>query len=399
VYGRKDGIDMKVLILGVDGYLGWELAKYLTSFGHEVYGFDDFSRRKRVEDVDSISAIPISSMKERVEAYESIWGKQIRFLHGNTVHDTWILDLVMKEFEPDTVVHLAEIPSAPYSMISRDHCLDTMQNNVLGTLNVLYSMKEYAPHAHLLKLGTMGEYGTPNIDIPEGFFDIDYRGRRDTLPFPKQAGSWYHWTKVHDSNNIMWACKLWDLSSTDIMQGVVYGTRIGNLKDERLRTRFDFDDIWGTAINRFCTQAVLEVPLTPYGIGGQRRGFIDLRDSMQCMKIAIEDSPKPGEYRVLNQFDETYNVLELAMKVVDIARDLDLDPGIGEVINPRMEAETHYYNPDRKNLPAMGFTPSRFIEDALYTIMGDLLEHKERIEKYLHVIKPRVYWKKIRSTL
>lgn len=388
---------MRTLILGIDGYLGWELAKYLSGKGHEIFGFDNESRRTRVSEVGSTSAIPIYTMGERLMAWNGYTSDKIRYEHGSTVDHPWKLDVIMKMFNPDTVVHLAEIPSAPYSMISREHCLDTMQNNVLGTINVLYAMKEFAPDAHLLKLGTMGEYGTPDLDIPEGFFQVDYRGRTDTLPFPKQAGSWYHWTKVHDSNNIMWACKLWDMRSTDIMQGVVYGTRIGLVTNPKLRTRFDFDDIWGTAINRFCAQAVMGISLTPYGSGGQKRGFIDIEDSIKCMTLAIENPPNNGNYRVLNQFDETYDIFTLAEKVVDAAQHHDLEVEIRSTTNPRMELETHYYNPDRDNLPAMGFKPTRKIEDTLDDIIGDLLVHKDRLSKYLDVIMPRVWWKKIRS--
>ncbi len=388
---------MKTLILGIDGYLGWELAKYLSSKGHEIFGFDDESRRSRVDEVGGTSAIPIYTMGERLIAWNGYTSDKIRYEHGNTVHHPWKLDMIMKMFNPDTIVHLAEIPSAPYSMISREHCLETMQNNVLGTINVLYAMKEFAPDAHLLKLGTMGEYGTPDLDIPEGFFQVDYRGRVDTLPFPKQAGSWYHWTKVHDSNNIMWACKLWDLRSTDIMQGVVYGTRIGLVTDPKLRTRFDFDDVWGTAINRFCAQAVMGIPLTTYGSGGQIRGFIDIEDSIKCMTLAIENPPSNGNYRVLNQFDETYDIHTLAEKVVDAARNYDLDVEIKSATNPRMESEDHYYNPDRANLPAMGFKPTRKIEDTLDDIIGDLLANKDRLGRYSNSIMPRVQWKEIRS--
>jgi len=306
---------MKVFIAGVDGYLGWSLAQYLVVRGHEVAGCDNYFRRDWVAEMGSQSATPIRRMTERLQAFRENFGTNLQFIRGDVTDYNFVWNF-FRAFQPEAIVHLAENPSAPYSMIDVHHCVFTQVNNITGTLNILHAMRDVCPHAHLVKLGTMGEYGTPNIDIPEGFFEIEYRGRKDTLPFPRQAGSWYHQTKVHDSNNIMMACKIWGLRSTDIMQGVVYGTRIDEMgNDERLLTRFDFDQCFGTAINRFCAQAVIGHPLTPYGKGHQKRGFLPLRDSMQCLTIAIENPPKKGEYRVFNQFEEVYDLYELAIKV------------------------------------------------------------------------------------
>jgi len=237
-------------------------------------------------------------MRERLKAFHERFGQALQFREGDLRDYAFIIEC-LKSFVPDAIVHLGEMPSAPYSMMDLDHCVFTTTNNLVSTLNILHAMKETCPNAHLLKLGTMGEYGTPNVDIPEGFFTIEYRGRRETLPFPRQAGSWYHQTKVHDSNNVMFACRVWGLRSTDIMQGVVFGTRTDEMGDDvRLRTRFDFDQCFGTALNRFCAQAVVGVPLSLYGRGRQRRGFLPLRDSMQCLTIALENPPIDGEYRV-----------------------------------------------------------------------------------------------------
>ncbi len=278
-------------------------------------------------------------------------------------------------------------------MIDVAHATWVQQNNIVGTLNVLHAMHELVPDAHLVKLGTMGEYGTPNVDIPEGFFEIEYRGRRDRLPFPRQAGSWYHWSKVHDSNNVMFACRIWGLRSTDVMQGVVYGTRIDEMGDDpRLATRLDFDQAFGTAINRFCCQAVIGEPLTLFGRGSQRRGFLPLRDSMQCLTLAVENPPAPGEYRVFNQFEECYSVAELADRVVAVAGELGVAAEVQQLENPRHEAEVHYYRPDRDRLPALGYEPTRDMAGELRQMLEDLLACRSRIEEKRDVLLPDIHW-------
>jgi len=281
-------------------------------------------------------------------------------------------------------------------MISADHCSWTHTNNLTGTINILYVMKEYFPMCHLLKLGTMGEYGTPNVAIPEGFFEIAYRGRVDNLPFPRQPGSWYHCTKVHDSVNIQLACKLWGLRSTDIMQGVVYGVSIPDMKGKKeLHTRFDFDEAFGTAINRFVAQALVGVPLTPYGKGRQARGFLPLCDSMQCFRLAIENPPMCGEYRVLNQFEEVYYLDELASLVADEANNssyVSFEATVANVENPRMEEEEHYYNPDREKLLKLGYKPLGNLSGTIRSMFCDLNIHKSRIESHKHLLIPSIRW-------
>ncbi len=384
---------MKVLIAGMDGYLGWTLSMYLTNRGHEVVGVDNFSRRKNVKEVGSWSATPIRNMKERPKAFKEVHGKNIEFYEGD-LREYHFIKGIIKKYKPDTIVHFGEQPCAPYSMIDVDHALFTMSNNIVGTMNILYAMHQVSPHTHLLKLGTMGEYGTPNIDIPEGFFEIEYKGRKDKLPFPRQAGSWYHQTKVHDTHNIMFACKIWDLRSTDIMQGVVYGTRTDDMIDDRLLTRFDFDEVWGTALNRFCAQAIIGHPLTAYGLGEQKRGFIALRDSMQCLTIATENPPDKGEYRVFNQFDETYTINELAETVQKVGNKLRYDVKIQHPENPRVEAEKHYYNPHHDKLYKLGFKPVRPLQEELEIMFKDLEKFKDRILAKKERIMPTVYWRK-----
>ncbi len=383
---------MRVLIAGMDGYLGWALAQYLTARGHEVGGVDAFYRRRWVAEMGSHSATPIADMATRLQAFKEKWGEKPYFRVGDLTNWDFVKE-VFEEFRPEAIVHFGECPSAPYSMIDVHHATWVQTNNIVGTFNILYAMRDITPEAHLVKLGTMGEYGTPNIDIPEGFFEIEFRGRKDRLPFPRQAGSWYHWSKVHDSNNIMFACNIWGLRSTDIMQGVVYGTRIDEMgDDERLLTRLDFDQAFGTAINRFACQAVIGEPLTPYGKGKQKRGFLPLRDSMQCLTLAIENPPEPGEYRVFNQFEETYTIYELAEKVKKVANELGLDTEIIPLENPRKEAEEHYYNPDHQHLLDLGYQPTHDMEAELRIMLTDLMRYRDRIEAVKDVLIPDIRW-------
>ena len=382
---------MRVYVAGMDGYLGWALAQYLTARGHEVAGADAYFRRKWVEEMGSHSATPILSMEERLEAFKENFGKELLYWEGD-FQDYDFVERTFREFQPEAIVHFGECPSASYSMIDVHHAVWVQTNNIMGTLNMLFAMRDVCPEAHLVKLGTMGEYGTPNIDIPEGFFTIEYRGRTDTLPFPRQAGSWYHQTKVHDSHNIIFACKMWGLSSTDIMQGVVFSTRIDEMgDDERLLTRLDFDESFGTAINRYCCQAVIGHPLTPFGKGHQRRGFLPLRDSMQCLTIAIENPPEAGEYRVFNQFEEVYDVTELALKVQKVGRELGLDVVVRNIENPRIEMEEHYYNPDHQHLLDLGYQPTE-VEAEMRVMLADLIEYRSLIEEKREVLVPDIRW-------
>jgi UDP-sulfoquinovose synthase len=330
-------------------------------------------------------------MEERIQAFNRIHKKNITFYEGNLLNYDFLSD-VIKEVRPDSIVHLAEQPSAPFSMIDREHAIYTQHNNIEGTLNVLYAMKEYAPDCHLVKLGTMGEYGTPSVDIPEGFFEIDFRGRKDKLPFPRQPGSIYHLSKVHDSANVLFACRIWHLRSTDIMQGVVYGTRTAEMVDDSLMTRFDFDEWFGTVVNRYCAEAVIGYPLSPYGSGSQKRGFIDLIDSVQCLTIAVENPPGRGEYRVFNQLDEIYSVTELARYVAEVGEKLHIDVKIKPISNPRIEKEDHYYRVDHENLRRLGFRPTRGIKDTLELMLMDLLKHRDKIIERSKVIMPRTTW-------
>ena len=299
---------MRILVLGGDGYLGWPTAMHFSRRGDDVFVVDNFTRRACHMERGTDSLTPISPLMDRVAAWRQIAGRDI----GAEVMDITDFDrlrAVIKDFAPDTIVHYGEIPSAPYSMIDLPHAWETQRNNVEGTLNLLWAMHEVAPDAHLVKLGTMGEYGTPNIDIEEGYIDIEHNGRTDRMPFPKLPGSFYHLSKVHDSHNIHFACRVWGIRATDLNQGVVYGIHTDETElDDRLLTRFDYDELFGTALNRFCLQAVIGHPITVYGSGKQQRAFLNIRDTLQCVELASRNPAAAGEMRVFNQFTEAFSV-------------------------------------------------------------------------------------------
>ena len=389
---------MKVLITGVDGYLGWPLALHLAKKGHEVAGIDNYLRRKLVGEMGSQSAIPIQKMDVRLKAFHDHAGKNLRFFKGDLTDYSFVRN-VYQAFRPECIVFLGQIPSAPYSMLDVHHAAFTQQNNVIGNLITLYAMKEVVPDCHLLKLGTMGEYGTPNVDIPEGFFELEFRGRKDQAIFPRKAGSWYHLSKVHDTHNVEFACRIWGMRATDIMQGVVYGSCIDAMEnDPLLSTRFDFDQCFGTAINRFCAQAVIDEPITPFGKGHQKRGFLPLRDSIQCLTLAIENPPAGGEYRVFNQFEEVYNIYQLAEMVQSVASTFDLNVKIKSIQNPRIEAEEHHYKPDHEHLLRLGYKPTHDMKSELNTVFKDLIPHRDRIESRKEAFIPDIRWDGTRKT-
>ena len=381
---------MRVLILGGDGYLGWPTAMNLSAAGHEIAVVDNFSRRGMSVELGANSLTPIQSLQERVKAWHEVAGHEIRIYLGDLT-DPYLVDDIFKEFRPESIVHYGEQPSAPYSMISRKHAVLTQRNNVEGTLNVLYAMRDLAPEAHLVKLGTMGEYGTPNIDIEEGFIEIEHKGRTDTLPFPKLPGSMYHLSKVHDSHNIHFGCRIWGLRSTDLNQGVVYGIRTDETDlDERLCTRFDYDEVLGTALNRFCVQAVVGYPLSVYGKGGQTRGFLNIIDTLQCIKLAVENPAAQGEFRVFNQFTEQFSVSDLATKVHDVAGKLGINVEVDALVDPRIEAEEHYYNATHTKLLELGLKPNLLTDDVIAHLLQTIQRYKDRV--LLGPIAPKTKW-------
>ena len=381
---------MRVLVLGGDGYLGWPTAMHLSSAGHEVAVADNFLRRHMLIELGADSLTPVKSLHERLRAWKEVSGRDIQGYVGDLV-DARFVDEIFTSVRPQAVVHYGEQPSAPYSMIDRSHAVRTQRNNVEGTLNVLYAMRDLTPTAHLVKLGTMGEYGTPEIDIEEGFIEIAHKGRSDTLPYPKVPGSMYHLTKVHDSHNIHFACRIWKLAATDLNQGVVYGIETAETsRDVRLCTRFDYDEVFGTVLNRFCVQAVVGRPLTVYGRGGQTRGFLNIVDTVQCVRLALENPAEPGEFRVFNQFTEQFSVRDLAELVQRVGSELGLNVMIERVVDPRIEAEEHYYNAAHTRLLDLGLRPHLLSDEVVAHLLETVQRHKDRIVP--GVIAPRTKW-------
>ena len=388
---------MRILILGGDGYLGWPQSLYLSSKGHDITIFDNLTRRHFDLARGFNSLVPISTLQERVAAWKDITGRAIQFSIGD-VTDYEALSEVFQRARPEAVVHFAEQRSAPFSMIDRQHAVYTQANNVVGTLNVLYAIKEFAPDCHLVKLGTMGEYGTPNIDIEEGFIEIHHKGRSDVLPFPKQPSSFYHLSKVHDSHNILFCCKIWGLRATDLNQGVVYGVETEETRlDDRLATRFDYDQIYGTALNRFCVQAAVGYPLSVYGRGEQTRGYINVRDTIRCIELAITSPPEVGEYRVFNQFTEQFSLLELADLVIRQSSRLGIEARMKHIPNPRVESEQHYYNAAHTRLIELGLEPHFLDGETLASMIDSAITYRERIDKSL--ILPTVNWRATRNDI
>lgn len=382
---------MKILVLGGDGYCGWATALHLSDAGHEVVIVDNFARRQIDHELGAQTLTPIADLKQRVGAWSEVSGQTIETEVGDLL-DWEFISGVIRRHQPESVVHFAEQRSAPYSMISRRHAYYTQHNNVLGNLNLLFALRDYAPESHLVKLGTMGEYGTPNIDIEEGYIEIEHNGRKDTLPYPKQPGSFYHLSKVHDSHNIHLACKLWDLRATDLNQGVVYGTLIPQMEaDTRLINRFDYDEVFGTVLNRFCAQAAVDHPLTVYGTGHQTRGFLDIRDTVRCVELAVQNPSEAGEMRVFNQFTEDFSVEDLANKVAEASNKLGISARVENVPNPRVESEEHYYNAKHTRLLDLGLEPHYLDDSLLDSLLNIALVYRDRVD--MDVILPRINWR------
>ncbi|OKH41979.1 NAD-dependent dehydratase [Calothrix sp. HK-06] len=381
---------MKVLVIGGDGYCGWATALYLSNRGYEVAILDSLVRRHWDNELGVETLTPIASIQQRLQRWKDLTGKNIDLFVGDITNYEF-LKKALHTFEPTAIVHFGEQRSAPFSMIDREHAVVTQVNNVVGTLNLLYAMKEDFPDCHLVKLGTMGEYGTPNIDIEEGYITIEHNGRSDTLPYPKQPGSMYHLSKVHDSHNIHFACRIWGLRATDLNQGVVYGVLTEETgMDEMLINRLDYDGVFGTALNRFCIQAAIGHPLTVYGKGGQTRGFLDIRDTVRCIEIAIANPANQGEFRVFNQFTELFSVGDLAYMVKKAGNAVGLNVEINNLENPRIEKEEHYFNAINTKLLDLGLQPHYLSDSLLDSLLNFAVKYQNRVDK--NEILPKVKW-------
>ncbi|MDX6375674.1 MAG: UDP-sulfoquinovose synthase [Nocardioidaceae bacterium] len=384
---------MRILVLGGDGYLGWPTAMYLSSRGHDVAVLDNAVRRQYDAELGSGSLVPIRSLRTRVKAWREVTGAEIPVFHGDLCDADFTYDAI-RSFRPDAIVHYAEQRAAPYSMIDRKHAVYTQQNNVVGTLNVMYAVGELDRDIHIVKLGTMGEYGQPNIDIEEGWLEVEHKGRKDRVLFPKKPGSFYHLSKVHDSHNLEFGCRIWGLRVTDLNQGVVYGQQTEQtVLDPRLETRLDYDAVFGTVLNRFAIQAVLGLPLSVYGGGSQTRAFLDIRDTVRCIELACENPADGGEFRVFNQATEQFSLDELAKLV---ANSYPGGADVEHVDNPRVEIENHYYRFVHTALESLGLQP-HLLGDTLLTSMYGIIErHQDRVD--LDLLAPTVQWREARDS-
>ena len=383
---------MKILILGGDGYLGWPTAMHFACSGHEVRVIDNYLRRNTATETNSEPLFPIPNLIERSKVFEQLTGYEISYAIGDCA-DYHFLYQEIERFSPEAIIHYAEQPSAPYSMAGYEQARLTFDNNLRATFNLIWAVKELVPNCHIVKLGTMGEYGTPNIDIEEGWLEVEHNGRMDTFLYPRQAGSLYHTTKVLDTDLLWFYVRTASLQVTDLMQGPVYGLKTKETEiDHRLSTFFHYDDIFGTVINRFVTQAVAGIPLTVYGGGGQTRGYLNIIDTIKCVDLSVKNPPGAGQFRVLNQFTEQFTVNEIAEKVQRVGEMMGLNVVINNIENPRKEEEEHYYNAKHSAFMELGLKPNLLTDDVLSDMMETVLRYKDNVS--LDRILPRVRWKK-----
>lgn len=381
---------MRVLILGGDGYLGWPTAMHLSALGHDVVVVDNYLRRDLMRNEDVEPLYPVLNLDERIRVWKDVSGRNIERYIGDL--KKWdFVSHVIQEVKPESVIHYAEQPSAPFSMLRRDAASLTINNNISVTANVIFAVREYCPDAHIIKLGTMGEYGTPNIDIEEGWIDIEHNGREERFLYPRQAGSLYHTTKIMDTDLLWYYVRMWGLSVTDLMQGPVYGIFTDESEaDERLLTLFSYDELFGTVLNRFIVQAVAGHPLTVYGRGGQTRGYLNIKDTLSCVRLSLENPAEHGELRVFNQFTETFSVNELADKVQAAGNSFGMDVQIKNIENPRKELEEHYYNPQHTGLLELGLEPNYLTDDVMVNMMEKVIKYQDRID--IHKIFRGTKW-------
>lgn len=381
---------MRTLILGGDGYLGWPTAMSFSRKKHETWVVDNYMRRSLCRDLDVEPLFPVPNLLERVRLWKEVSGEDIQIRIGDCC-DYDFLSEVIKEAKPDAVIHYAEQPSAPYSMLNHKAASLTLTNNLQSTLNVIWAVREHAPQCHIIKLGTMGEYGTPNIDIEEGWIEIEHKGRRDQFLFPRQASSLYHTTKIQDTDLLWFYVRIWNLRATDLMQGPVYGLSTDEtVLDEQLRTIFSYDEVFGTVLNRFIVQAVAGYPLTVYGTGGQTRGYLNIRDTLSCVELAALNPPQPGHLQIFNQVTETFTVNELAEKVSRVGKELGYPVEIRNIENPRKEAEVHYYNPTYTGLKQLGLKPHYLVDEAIADMLRMVIRYKDGIQ--CHKIFRGIKW-------
>jgi len=392
-----------ILILGGDGYLGWPTAMRFSALGYEVTVVDNYFRRHVCDDIGVSMLYSVPHLVERADVWHKKTGHEIKVVIGDlsdpelmrslfngSVKYQWSID---KSFTgiPETVLHYAEQPSAPYSLMDYKTANFTLSNNLLVTNNLMFAVRDYSRETHIVKLGTMGEYGTPDIDIEEGWIEIEHKGRKDKFLFPRQASSIYHTSKIMDTDLMWFGVRMWDLRVTDLMQGPVYGVETEeSMIDERLQSVFNYDEVFGTIINRFITQAVIGYPLTVYGKGGQTRGYLNLLDTLQCVLISEQNPAKCGELRIYNQIMETFTANELAALTKEVGDKCGYNVEIKNIENPRKEQEEHYYNPSYQGLTNLGVKPHLLSSNSMESMFKFVGRYKDNIRK--NIIFRGVKW-------
>ena len=385
----------KVLVLGADGYLGFPVSIHLASIGWKVFTVDNLSKRFIENKVDVSPLIYLENYGDRFGNWNDNYARndqeKIDYQVLDIAKNNRQLYMLFEKINPDAVIHFAEQPSAPYSMKGRREALETQINNISGTLNLIFAIQKNNPNCHILKLGTMGEYGTPNIDIEEGWIDIKHKNREDRVLFPKKPGSFYHLSKVHDSNNLEYAARTWGLKITDLNQGIVYGSHTSLSKNKGLHTSFHYDSIFGTAINRFIAQGISKRPLTIYGSGNQTRAYLHIDDVIQCITIALENPPNPGEFKVRNQFTEYKSIKDLANITSDALKEMDINCVLENIDNPRIEETDHYYKPTNQSFIDLGLSPKKISKEVILDIAKYIIPYKDSIKAA--TLLPRIKWK------
>lgn len=380
----------RILILGGDGYLGWPTAMDMAMKGHKVCVVDNYLRRNIARETCSEALMINPNLNDRVDIFRTITGKEITVQIGDCADFRFLSDIVYG-FQPEAVIHYAEQPSGPYSMRGFDEASKTFHNNMGVTFNLIWAVLQHVPDCHIIKLGTMGEYGTPNIDIEEGWLDVEHKGRKQKFLYPRQAGSLYHTTKVLDTDLLWFYVRTYGLRVTDLMQGPVYGLSTAESDmDDRLLPNFHYDDIFGTVVNRFLIQAVADVPLTVYGKGGQTRGYLNLKDTLQCVDLAVSNPVEKGELRILNQFTEQFSVNELAERISRVGNSMGIKVNVNSIDNPRKELEEHYYNAKHHGLLELGLKPHYMTDEVLAEMLELTIKYKDQID--VSKIMPRVKW-------
>lgn len=383
-----------VLILGGDGYLGWPTAMYFSQRGYAVTVVDNYFRRTACTGIDVAMLYPVPTLQERASIWHEKTGKEIKVVIGDLsdpdimrglfdgrVNYDWAIE---KDYTgvPEVVVHFAEQPSAPYSLMNYKTANFTLTNNLLVTNNLMYAVRDFARDTHIIKLGTMGEYGTPDIDIEEGWLEIEHKDRKGKFLFPRQASSIYHTSKIMDTDLLWFGVRMWNLRVTDLMQGPVYGMETEESQiDDRLKPFFNYDEVFGTVINRFITQAVAGYPLTVYGKGGQTRGYLNIKDTLQCIHMSEQAPAKAGELRIFNQIMETFSVNQLAELTAEAGKKLGYPVEIKSIENPRKEAEEHYYNPTYQGLIELGVKPHYLTPEVMAGMFEVVAKYKDTIRK------------------